>query len=241
MAAISITATKREVTGKPVAKLRKNGRIPAVVYGHNVKSTNLELSAAEFNKVLRQAGESTIIDLNMDGNSTPVLIHDVHIHYLTEQPQHVDFYAVNMSEKLKATVQIHFIGESQAIKNLGGTLTKNLSEVEVECLPADLPSHFEVDISTLMTFEDEIRISNIQVSDKVQILAAPEEMVASVTAPRSEEEMKSLDEAPVAADVTAVEGVVKPTDAVTDGAAAPEGAAPAKDAKAPADKSPKKE
>jgi large subunit ribosomal protein L25 len=220
MAEITINATKRTVSGKPVAKLRKAGKIPAVVYGHNVKSENIELSESEFVKAFKKAGESTIVNLAVDGKVHPVLIHDVHNHYLKDNPIHVDFYAVNMSEKLTATVAIHFEGESQAVKNLGGTLVKNLSEVEVECLPADLPSHFTVDISALKTFEDEIRVSNIEVSDKVQILAKPEEVVVTVTPPRSDDELKGLDEKPVAADVTTVEGVVKPEEPV-------EGAAPA--------------
>jgi large subunit ribosomal protein L25 len=212
MAQITINATKRTVSGKPVNKLRKDGKIPAVVYGHNITAQNLELSALEFMKAFRQAGESTIVTLSIDGQNTPVLIHDVQNHYLTEQPIHIDFYAVNMTEKLTATVPIHFVGESQAVKALGGVLLKNLSEVEVECLPADLPSHLEVDISALNTFEDTIRVSDLNVSDKVEVKAAPEELVVAVEPPRSEAEMAELDQAPVAVDVTAVEGVVKPAD-----------------------------
>jgi large subunit ribosomal protein L25 len=213
MAQITINATKRAVSGKAVGKLRKDGKIPAVLYGHKVTAQNLELSAIEFMKAFRQAGESTIVTLAVDGQNTPVLIHDVQNHYLTEQPIHIDFYAVNMTEKLTATVPIHFIGESQAVKALGGILMKNLSEVEVECLPSDLPSHLEVDISVLNTFEDAIRVSDLKTSAKVEVKAAPEELIVQVTPPRSEEELKGLDEKPVDVDVTAVEGVVKPTDA----------------------------
>jgi large subunit ribosomal protein L25 len=219
MAQITINATKREVSGKSVNKIRKDGKIPAVLYGHKVDNQSLELSATDFMKAFRQAGESTIVTLSVDGKATPVLIHDVQNHYLTDQPIHIDFYAVNMTEKLTATVPLHFVGESQAVKALGGTSAKNLSEVEVECLPADLPSHIEVDISVLNTFEDAIRVSDLKVSDKVEIKAAPEELVIQVTPPRSEEEMKAMDEKPVADDVTAVEGVVKPSDsAETSGA-----------------------
>jgi large subunit ribosomal protein L25 len=212
MAEISITATKRAVTGKPVNKLRKNGRIPAVVYGHNIKPESLEISANDFLKVFRQAGESTIIDLTMEGKATPVLIQDVQNHYLTEQPIHVDFFAVNMSETLKATVPLHFEGESFAVKSLGGILARNLSEVEVECLPADLPKEIVIDISVLKTFEDSVRVADLKVSEKVKINENPDEVIVAVTPPRSEEEMKALDEKPVEVDVTAVEGVVKPTD-----------------------------
>jgi large subunit ribosomal protein L25 len=217
MADITINAIKRDVVGKAVKKLRYAGKIPAVLYGHNVKAENIELSENEFIKAFRKAGESTVINLLVDGKSTPVLIHDVHNHYLTERPIHVDFYAVNMDEKLKATVQIHFIGESQAVKALGGILAKNLSEIEVESLPTDLPPYIEIDISALNTFDDAIRVSDVKISDKVKILAAPEEVIVTVNPPRSEEDLKSLNEKPEVADVSAVEGVVKPTDVATEG------------------------
>ncbi len=213
MAEITINATKRTITGKEVKHLRQAGKLPAVVYGHERKAENLEVSENEFLKAFKAAGESTIIDLNVDGQKTPVLIQDVHMHYLTDQPIHVDFYAVNMTEKLTATVQLHFVGEAPAVKALGAILAKNLSEIEVECLPTDLPPFLEVDISGLANFDDAIRIADLKVSDKVKILPAPEELVVSVTEPRSEDDLKALDEKPVAADVTAVEGVAKPTDA----------------------------
>jgi large subunit ribosomal protein L25 len=163
-----------------------------------------------FLKAFKKAGESTIVNLVIEGSSKPVLIQDVQHHYLHDQPIHVDFYAVNMSEKLKAKIPIHFLGESNAVKAMGGTLVKNLTEVEVECLPADLPHAIEVDISQLVTFEDTVRISDLKISDRVKILASPDEMIVATQPPRSEEEMKELEQAPVAEDVTKVEGVVKP-------------------------------
>lgn len=222
MAQITLNATKRETTGKAVKKLRNAGQLPAVLYGHGVKAENVQINEREFAKVLRQAGESTIITLSVDGKNHPVLIHDVHNHYLKDTPIHVDLYAVNMNETLKATVQVHFIGESPAVKTLGAILAKNKTEVEVECLPADLPSHFEVDLSALVNMDDAIRVEDIKVSDKVKILATPDEVLVAATPPRSEEEMKELDEKPVVADVTAVEGVVKPTDTPEGAAAAAE-------------------
>lgn len=204
-----LTATKRDLSGKRVAKLRKQGNLPAVLYGHDVAAQSLELSAKDFLKTFRSAGESTLITLSVDGKPQPVLIHDVQRHYLSGQPTHVDFYAVNMNEKLRARIPLHFIGEAAAVKTLGGVLVKNLSEVEVECLPADLPHVFEVDISKLNSFEDVICVSDIQVSDKVKIQAHPDEIVANVIPPRSEEELKALEEKPVE-EVAKVEGIVKP-------------------------------
>jgi large subunit ribosomal protein L25 len=223
MEQIAITATKRTVNGKSVSKLRKTGTLPAVLYGHKVETQQIQLNERDFAKVLKTAGESTIVNLVVDGQTFPVLIHDVHNHYLTEKPIHVDFFAVNMTEKLKVKVPIHFVGESMAVKSLGGTLTKNLSEVEVECLPADLPHQIEVDISVLATFDDMIRLGDLKLGSKVELVGNPQETVANVTPPRSEEEMKSLDEA-VTEDVTAVEGVIKPeeTAAAAEGEAKPE-------------------
>ncbi len=212
MEQIAIQATKREVTGKRVKTLRTAGKLPAVLYGHNVENQQLEINEREFVKAFKTAGESTIINLMVDGKTQPVLIHDVQNHYLNDQPIHVDFYAVNMTEKLKVRIPIHFIGESPAVKALGGTLVKNLSEVEVECLPADLPQAFEVDISVLNTFEDAVRLSDLKVGSKVEIIGNLEEQIANVVPPRSEEEMAALNEE-VKEDVTAVEGVVKPVEA----------------------------
>jgi large subunit ribosomal protein L25 len=219
MESIAISATKREVSGKKVQNLRNAGKLPAVLYGHNVKTAQIEILEKDFAKAFKSAGESTLVNLTVDGKSQPVLIHEVQHHYLNGQPIHVDFYAVNMTEKLKVKVPVHFTGESPAVKALGGTLVKNLSEVEVECLPSDIPQNFEVDISSLNTFEDAIRVASLIVSDKVTILTSGEEVLANVAPPRTEEEMNALN-AEIKEDVTAVEGVVKPDPAVTpDGAA----------------------
>lgn len=217
MEPIAIQATKRKTLGKAVKILRKQGKLPGVLYGHDVATLEIELSERDFAKAFKSAGESTIVNLSVDGKTHPVLIHEVQHHYLTDQPIHVDFYAINMAEKIKVRVPLTFVGEAAAVKTMGGTLVKNLSEVEVECLPADLPHAIEVDISALNTFEDAIRVSDLKVDSKVIIHANPEEVVVIVAAPRSEEELKALEET-VTEDVTKVEGVVKP-EAVPEAAA----------------------
>ncbi|MBX4191588.1 MAG: 50S ribosomal protein L25 [Candidatus Doudnabacteria bacterium] len=206
---IAITATKREVSGKKVQTLRAAGKLPAVVYGHNTENKQLEINEKEFTKAFKSAGESTLVNLTIDGKSQPVLIHDVQHHYLSGKPIHVDFYAVNMTEKLKVKVPVHFLGESPAVKAMGGTLVKNLSEIEVECLPGDIPQAFEVDISILNTFEDAIRVSSVKVAKEVTVITPADEVLVTVSAPRTEEEMNALN-AEIKEDVTAVEGVVKP-------------------------------
>lgn len=237
MEPITITAQKREQLGKHVAKIRKEDNLPGVLYGHEISSQSIQVNAKEFGKAFKKTGESTIVSLMLEGKARPVLIHEVQNHYLTGEPIHVDFYAVNMNEKLKASVSLHFIGESPAVKTLGGVLIKNLSEVEIECLPADLPPYFEIDISKLINFDDSIRVSDIVVSEKVKILARPEELITIVTAPRTEAELAELEAAPVAEDVSAVEGVADKEESVEGEEGKKEEKAEVSDQKAPEAKS----
>ena len=218
MQKIQIKAEERDVQKTKPQKLRKQGLLPAVLYGHNVKNQALTVNANEFEKLLRMAGESTIVDLETsDGKTHPVLIHEVQLHYLTSRPVHVDFYEVSMTEKLKAKVVLEFTGEAAAVKSLGGVLVKILSEVEVECLPADLPHNLTVDISVLREFSDSILVKDIQLPAKVELITPGEEVVAKVQPPRDVEAELAT---PIVEDISKVEGAAetKPTDA----AAAPD-------------------
>lgn len=217
MEKIQIESQARDSKTDVVKKLRQDGLIPAELYGHNVPNVHLTLNQNTFEKVLRKAGESTIIELlGPDGKVHNVLIQEVQKHYLTSKPIHVDFYEVKMTEKLTATVELQFTGESKAVRELGGNLLKVLTEVEVECLPGDLPSHIEVDISVLKTYADVIMIKDLKVSDKVTINGDSEETVVKVQPPRDAEAEVSepVDEAaavaaavgPEAAGETATEG-----------------------------------
>ena len=193
-----------------LGKLRKTGGLPAVLYGHKVQNVALTVDAREFDKLLRKAGESTIVDLvTDDGKTHPVLIHDIQNHYLTSNPIHVDFYEVSMTEKLKAMVALEFTGEAPAVKTLGAVLVKVLSEVEVECLPADLPHNIEVSLEGLKTLTDSVHVKDLKVGSKVQILTNGEEMIAKVQPPRDVEAELAT---PVVEDVSKVEGAaeVKP-------------------------------
>ncbi|GAC1413326.1 MAG: 50S ribosomal protein L25 [Candidatus Doudnabacteria bacterium] len=189
-----------------VEKLRKEGSMPAIIYGHGKPTEHLAVSFSAFDKAFRKAGESTLINLKVGGKAKNVIIQDVQRHYLTGKFIHADFYEVSMTEKMTATVQLEFVGVSQAVKASGGTLVTVLHEVEVECLPADLPHNFVVDISGLNTFEDSIHVKDIPSSDKVTILTDAEEMVAKVNPPRDVEAELS---APVVEDISKVEGAAE--------------------------------
>ena len=188
-------------------KLRAEGFLLAELYGHNVQNIHLKLNQNEFEKLYRKAGESTLIELEIPNTKTQtVLVHDVQRHFLTSKPIHVDFFAVNMTEKLTTHVSLEFTGESLAVKALGGTLVKILDSVEVECLPKDLPQHIEIDITPLATFVDQIKVSDLKVPHGVEILTSLDEVIAKVQEPRNIEEDLSV---PVVEDVSAVEMVEK--------------------------------
>lgn len=191
---ITLNATKRDTKKEKANSLRKKGLIPAVVYGKKKDSLSLSVKANDLKKVYKEAGQSTIFDLDIDGNKKKVLIHDISYHPVSDEVIHVDFYEVSMTEKITANVPLKFVGNAPAVLDLGGTLIENKTEVEVECLPADLPHEIEVDISPLTDFEKTIHISDIKLPEGVEIKNDPEETVVTVEPPRSEEELAELEE-----------------------------------------------
>lgn len=186
---LKIDAKIRTLIGKKVEKVRDEGKIPAVLYGHGVENKNLELDYNDFNAILKEAGESTIIDLNVDGESVKVLISDVQKESVSDRYRHIDFHQIRMDEKVTTHVELKFVGEAPAVKDLDGVLVHNISEVEIRCLPADLISEIEVDVSGLETFDDTVTIADLKVSDKTEITKhASNDVVATVTEPSIEEE-----------------------------------------------------
>ncbi len=206
MQSVILKAEKREQTGKQNKALRDKKWIPSVLYGHETKNISLKIELHDFNKTLKEAGQTTLIDLKIEGEKEPVkvLIHDIQYHPTTDRVIHVDLYKVNMKEKIKTEVPIKTIGDAPAVKDLEGSLLLNLSEIEIECLPGDLIQEIEIDITSLKTFEDKVLVSDLKVSDNIEILNDKEEVVALVNPPRSEEELAELDEA-VEEDVDSVE------------------------------------
>jgi large subunit ribosomal protein L25 len=204
MASLTLNATARTVLGKRSRDIREAKQVPAVIYGHGVPSRAISVPIAEFRKVFAKAGSSSLVDLAIDSQApVKAIIQEVQLHHLTMQPDHIDFHQVRMDEKMHAHVPLMFIGESAAVKGLGGTLVKSLDGVEVECLPADLPHEIEIDISKLVTFEDAIAVKDIVLPKGVKMLTNASQTITTVEAPLTEEEMKKLEESQLG-DVTAV-------------------------------------
>lgn len=221
---LSIQAKARSAFGRQNKKLRESGSLPAVLYGRGKETEALEVRYKDFEKVYRQAGENTLVDLVIDDNtSKKVLIHDVARHFMKNEYIHVDFYEVDLTRKIHAKIPLHFVGTAPAIKELGGILVKNLNEIEVEALPANLPSFIEVDISSLKTFQDSLRISDLKLSADVKILGHAEEVMVSAKAPRTEEELAELEKPTADAEKAAIESMAAEDAKAKEAAAAKEG------------------
>lgn len=193
-----LKAEPRTQLGRQAKILRTKGLLPAVVYGEGVPSRPIALAQKAFEKAYHAAGESTLVMLDVAGTPYNVLIHDTARDPVTGRLLHADFYAVRMDKALRARVPLEFVGESPAVKNDGGVLIKVAHELEVEALPNDLPHGLSVDLTQLAIFGDRIFLKNIVPSAGVKILGSEDEVLVIVEAPRSEEELAALTEAPVA-------------------------------------------
>lgn len=192
--------TRQAVGRKKNETLRRSGKIPAVLYGHKVENRTLLTSRADFLTLYRRSGASTLIDLVVDdGPPVKALIQEVQTDPLTQEPVHVDFHHVNLKEKITAHIKLRFTGVSSAIKEHGGVLMTNLDTLAVSCLPHDLVAAITVDISRLKTFNDYVHVKDLRLPAGVIPLAKPDDVVAHVIPPRSEEEIKALDQQPTAA------------------------------------------
>ncbi len=194
---LELLAQLRQKTGRANNRLREQGMIPAVLYGHKIKNLNLMVKDYDFEKIYQEAGESTLVKLKIEGEKERnVLIHDISKDPVSDKVVHIDFNQVKMDEKTTVEVPLVFVGQSEAVEAEAGVLVKNIQEIEVEALPADLPSEIEVDISVLKTFDDNIYVKDLKIPEKVELKANPEDSVASVIPPRSEEELEALEEKP---------------------------------------------
>ncbi|MBE2184009.1 MAG: 50S ribosomal protein L25 [Anaerolineae bacterium] len=179
----SLEAQPRTVTGKNVAKLRREGLVPVVVYGSKVESFNLQIPYRSLQIALANAGGTNLINLNVEGSKQQqVLARSVQRDVIKGEILHVDFLAVDASTKITTVVQIHLNGEAPAVKAGFGTLLNGIQSVEIEALPADLLSRIDVDLSILKDVNDTIHVRDLNLGDKVTILTDHDDMIVRVTA-----------------------------------------------------------
>lgn len=195
---IELNAQKREVLGSKVSQLRKSGYLPAILYGKKQESIPLQIPVRDFHKAFESAGESTLVYINVNGQSYPTIIHDVARDAVSDDILHADFYKVRLDEKIKAKVAVVFQGESPAVRDLGGIFVRNINELEIEAFPQDLPHEIVVDLSSLKNFGDQILLKNLKLDAKLQVVADAEEILATVQEPMSEAELEKALEAPTA-------------------------------------------
>ena len=184
----TLAAEHRDVTGKAVAHLRRAGRLPAVVYGHHVDSSNVSVDAHDFELLRRHAGPNALVDLSVDGKKAqPVLINQVQVHPVNRRLLHADLFLVRMTEELTVDVPLVAIGESTAVTLAGGTLLHPMETVKVRALPDHLPQSIEYSVESLIDFETTLHVRDLVVPSDVTLLTDGDETIAKVQAPRVEE------------------------------------------------------
>lgn len=191
-----IKAELRTVLGRKVKKLRKEGLLPATVYGRNFEPISVQFKALELERLFNEVGESGLVELLIDTQKVPVLFRNPQYSPVEGDLVHIDCYKVNLKEKITATVPIEFIGESQAVKE-GNNLVEVSNEVEIEALPADLPESITVDITALNTVEDMITVGDIKLDEKMEMITQPDQVIVKVEKPRVEEVAPVEEEAQV--------------------------------------------
>jgi large subunit ribosomal protein L25 len=188
-----VAAEPREVLGKQVNALRRQGLVHAVVYGHGRKSQAIQLDARAFDELLRTTTRNSLVDLKIGGGrAVPVLLQGIHEHPVRRHPIHADFFVVKMTEELNVDVPINYVGESHAVEKMGGTLLHLREHVAVRALPADLPHALDLDITSLDTFEGLLHVSDLVVPSGVTVVTDADEPLARVQPPRAQEEFAAV-------------------------------------------------
>jgi large subunit ribosomal protein L25 len=190
---MELKAEKRTILGGKTAKLREKGFVPAELYGRLTDNIHLTVAENDFRKVFAEAGESTIVELDVSGEKYPVLIADIQRDPLQDRFLAVDFYRVRMDEKIAAPVEIELVGEAPALKEKGRMLVRAMDEVEVEALPANLPHRLEVDIGGLTEIGQSVFVKDILTKGDFRVLVEPETVIATISEIKEEEEVKPVD------------------------------------------------
>ena len=195
---ILIQASKREVTGKKVGALRRQGKLPGVMYGRHLEPTPILMDLREASKALFKLSASSIVTIELDGEEFPVLVREKQRDFIKNILKHVDFQVVSMKEKIRSMVTVELIGVSPAVKNFNGVVVQNLNQIEIEALPQDLPERLELDMEKLDVIGSSLLVSDLDVSDEVTILSSLDEPVVVITGAaqeiEEEEEEEELDE-----------------------------------------------
>ncbi len=210
-----LQASIRQPLGKRSRRLVREGKLPAVVYGHNTDATPIMLDKLEFQKVFVKSGRTHLVDLAIDGRTEKVLVREVQTHPRVIGPIHVDLYQVNLQENIEVEVPVRLVGESAAVKRGDADVLQPLHGIRVECLPSDIPEAFEVDLTPLEEVESELRVSDLTVPKGVKVLEDAEDLVVKIVHKR---EMKVEEEVPAAEAAVPAEGEAAEGEA----AAAPE-------------------
>lgn len=187
MEKIVLTAKHRQLVGKQVKALRRQGGLPAILYGKSIQPIPITLDYREAIRVLPKITSSQLVTIKIDGDEHTALVREKQYHPVQGKLIHVDFMAVSLTEKIRAYVAVHLQGASPAVEEMNGVLVTGVEELEVECLPQDLPERIEVDLSVLKEIGDAIHVKDILLPSTVRVLTDPEEIIVVVTAPEVEE------------------------------------------------------
>ena len=216
-----LAVEKRKVVGKKIKKLRKEGILPANIYGKGVKSQSLQVPYKEFEKVYKEAGVTGIVDVTIDGEIKPSLIHNVQQDYYNHKLLHADFFQVNLKEKVTTMVKVVAMGVPKAVSEKLGLLLQPVSEVEIEALPTDLPDKIEVNVEPLAEVNAQITVSEIKaplgvtiLTDASQVVAKIGELISKEAAAQAAAEAAAAEAAKVAAAPVAEGGEMAPAEAV---------------------------
>ncbi len=186
MEKVVLNATKRTVTGKHVAILRREGKLPGVLYGHNVESIAITMDLRDATNILNKLSGSSLVNVNIDGKEHAALVREKQRNYIKGSLIHVDFQVVSLTEKLRTDVSINLVGTSPAVKELNALVVSGIDAVEVECFPQDLPERIVVDISKLVNIGDAIYLKDLPIPANVIFLTDPNELIAVITAIKEE-------------------------------------------------------
>lgn len=229
-----LEAEKRDITGRKVKKLRRDGVLPANVFGKKVKSQAVQVNLKTFQTIYSEVGETGVVDLVLKGDKEPrpILIQNVQLHPVSDLPLHADLRQVSLKEKVTASIPVEIVGESPAVKEKIGVLIQPLTEVEVEALPTDLPENFEVEVGSLAQVDDALTVGDLKVPAGVTVLTEAEQVLVKVE-PAVQEEPAEPEPAPEEGEAAA--------EGETPEGETPEGEAPAEAEVKPAEGKPEED